>query len=99
MPPTEDVTLGELNRKLDGLASSVQKLTDKMDDYPKWSDVGRIEKTLKDSIAAAIEQRGTVTGSLERRIVELEAWQTWAARIVIGLVLTGVVAAFFIFKP
>jgi|GEM_PF-6140223 len=99
MPPPEDVTLGELNRKLDGLAGSVQKLTDKLDDYPKWSDIKRIEGNLKDTITAAVEQREAVIKAVEHRVMTLESWQTWAARIVIGAVVTGVIAAFFIFKP
>lgn len=99
MPPSEDVTLGELNRKLDSLATSVQKLTDKMDDYPKWSDIKRIETQIKDNIQAAIEQRETIIGALTRRVSELESGQTWAVRIALGVVIAGIVAAFFIFKP
>lgn len=99
MPPTEDVTLGELNRKLDSLTGSVQSLTDKLDNYPRWPDVQRIERQWQEKLDAAVAQRETVTGGITQRIADLESWQTWAARIIIGLVIAGVITAFFVFKP
>lgn len=99
MLPADDVTLGELNRKIDGVAGAVKDLTDKLDNYPRWPDVKRIEEQLGRNLRAAIEQRDTVVDGLKLRITDLEAWQAWALRIVVGLVISGVIAAFFIFKP
>ncbi|MGM7776144.1 hypothetical protein ACSVHC_09015 [Arthrobacter sp. KNU-44] len=99
MPPTEEVTLGEVSRTLAGLVQSVEKLTEKLDKYPQWPDVLRIEKQWQDKLDAAIAQREQAIAEATRRISELESWQLWAARIVIGAVILGVISAFFIFKP
>lgn len=40
-----------------------------------------------------------VETGLVRRVQELEDWKTWAERLVLGVVLTGIIAAYFIIKP
>ena len=48
MPPAEtaEVTLGEVNRNVERLAGVVDRLSQQIADYPKWSDVSRIEQNL-----------------------------------------------------
>ncbi|MFD2840090.1 hypothetical protein ACFSYH_05845 [Populibacterium corticicola] len=46
----------------------------------------RIETKLDD----VVEKMPTVN-DLDRRVAELESWQTWAMRIVIGAVITALV--------
>lgn len=99
MAPTEEVTLGEVSRKLDGLVESVRSITDRLDQYPRWPDLKRIEDQWQEKLEAAVLQRELAIAEATRRIAELESWQLWAARIVIGAVVSGVIAAFFIIKP
>ncbi len=98
-PPTEEVTLGEVSRKLDGLVDSVKAITERLDQYPRWPDLKRIEDQWHEKLEAAVLQRELAITEATRRIAELESWQLWAARIVIGAVVSAVIAAFFIIKP
>lgn len=88
MSPIDEVTIGEVSRKLDRLAGDVKGIAETLGDRPTWRDVNRVEAGLKASIA-----------ELDKRVVKLEDWQTWAIRIILGTIITGIIAAIFIIKP
>lgn len=54
-------------------------------DLTNWR-LGNIEDSLK-AVLAKLEE----TAGLADRVKRLEDWQTWALRIVVGAVLTGLV--------
>ena len=53
MPPTEtaEVTLGEVNRNVERLNATVERLSQQIVQYPTWQDVSRVEKGLESKIA------------------------------------------------
>lgn len=46
MSQSEEITLGEVARKLDSLAGDVKDLAGKVDDRPSWRDIQRVENGL-----------------------------------------------------
>ena len=54
MPTTQtaEVTLGEVNRNVERLAGVVDRLSQQISDYPKWSDMSRIEQNLIERISS-----------------------------------------------
>ena len=81
MTNSEPITLGEVARKVDSVASSVDTLSDRLSERPSWQDIKRVEDSWRDKVAGA-----------EQRVTDLEAWQTWAGRLVLGAILTAVLA-------
>lgn len=87
-PPNDDVmTLGEVGRKVDDLATTVKDMAKRVDDRPDWHDVRRIESHWNTKLTAA-----------ERRITLLESWQTWAGRLFMGGIVTSIIGAYFVIK-
>jgi len=74
---TNAVTLGEVNRKVDAVLTSVQAVSDKVGELPTYRDFN----------------------ALDKRISDVEAWQTWALRLVVGALILAVISAVFAFKP
>lgn len=99
MPPTDEVTLGEVARKVDDLAGKLEAIATNVADRPSWQDVRRIERSWEERLTAAVKQREIVTRSQEHRINTLEAWQTWAGRLVMGGIVSAIIAAFFVIRP
>lgn len=81
MPNNEPVTLGEVARKIDAVVSSVDKLAARVDERPSWQDIKRVEDGW----------RATVTHA-QGRLEDLESWVTWAGRLVLGVILTAILA-------
>lgn len=98
-PPTDEVTLGEVARKVDDLASKMDTLATAVADRPSWQDIRRMERTGDEKLAAAVKQHEIVTRSQDHRINTLEAWQQWAGRLVMGGIATSIIGAYFVLKP
>lgn len=98
-PTNDDVTLGEVGRKVDDLARNVESLAANMAERPSWPDVRRIERGWEDRLTAAGKQNEIVARTHERQINTLVAWQTWAGRLVMGGVASAVIGAVFVFRP
>lgn len=98
-PPTDEITLGEVARKVDDLAGKMDALATNVADRPSWQDVRRIERGWEDRLIAAVKQREIVTRSQDHRITDLQAWQTWAGRLVGGGVISAIIGAYFVLKP
>ena len=96
---TDEVTLAVVASKLDGITAQMLQLSTKMDDRPTWQDVRRIEAMWEGKLDAAIDHRNVVTRGIERQITALVSWQTWAGRLVLGAVITGIISAFLVFGP
>lgn len=73
---TTEVTLGELGRKVDSMAESMDKLATSVAAAPNWRDFQ----------------------ALETRVKDLEDWQKWFTRIVLGLIIAAVIAGVVITK-
>lgn len=99
MPPTDEVTLGEVARKVDDLAGKMDTLATSVADRPSWQDVRRIERAWEERLTSAVKQREIVTRSQEHRINDLQAWQTWAGRLFMGGIASSIIAAFFVIRP
>lgn len=98
-PPEPPVTLGELGRKVDDLATTMKELAQRVDERPSWQDVRRIERGWEERLAGAVKQREIVTRSQEHRINDLQAWQTWAGRLFMGGVASSIIGAYFVLRP
>ena len=95
----DNVTLGEIGRNVAKLTSSMEKLSEKVEQYPKWADVQRIEAQLRGELTAAVEQRKTEYRNLAQDVAELAAWKTWALRTIMALVIAAVIGAILVVKP
>ena len=91
-----DVTLGELARRMDLLHADVKELRTSIVEHDDLSAVANSWQLLLQSHESRAE---LVRIGLETRITHLEAWNTWAVRIVLGLVLSAVVAVVLVDPP
>lgn len=72
-----DVTLGELARRLDILHQDVR---DMRSDLVKHDDLGVVNEAWRSAL-----------GRLEKDVSDLQSWQTWATRLIVGAVILAVV--------
>lgn len=95
MPATDEITTGELGRRLDAFGTTLQdgfkELAKKIDDRPDWQDVRRIEAGINERAHAESEARKVAQGIADRAIKALEDGQRWAVRLIIGAVGLGVI--------
>lgn len=96
---TDDVTLAVVVSKLEGITLQISDLSVKMDDRPTWQDVNRIQTNWREQLEAAVKQRETETAAVVQRVSDLESWQMWAGRLVMGTMGTAAIGAVFIFRP
>lgn len=94
--PDNDVTLGELARRMDLLHSDVKELRASIVEHDDLSAVANSWQLLLQSHESRAE---LVRVSIEQRLASLEAWNTWAMRIVLGLVLAAVVGVALVDLP
>lgn len=85
VPHNAPMTAGEIARSLLRIEKSMDGFGQKLDNRPSWEDVRRIEHGLDDKIT-------NIETHLARRVGGLESWQTWAQRLVLGLVAAAVIA-------
>lgn len=90
---SDDVTLGELARRMDLLHSDVKELRVSIVEHDDLTAVANSWQLLLQSHE---NQAKLITLQLERRLDGLEAWNTWATRIVLGLVLAAIVGVVLI---
>jgi len=74
---TNAVTLGEVNRKVDAVLTSVQAVSDKVGELPTYRDFN----------------------ALDKRLADVEAWQTWALRLIVGALILAVLGVVLVTKP
>ncbi|QIN94483.1 hypothetical protein SEA_WHYTU_14 [Arthrobacter phage Whytu] len=94
-PPTDEITTGELGRRLDAFGTTIQdgfkELGKKIDDRPDWQDVRRIESGLVERIQAETKAREVAQRVADRAILALEDGRKWVSRSIIGAVGLGVI--------
>jgi hypothetical protein len=73
----QEVTLGEVARKVDSLAASVATLTS----LPNWADVARVEKGLEAKITVVTD-----------RLARTEGWGNWATKLALGAMGTAIIS-------
>jgi hypothetical protein len=87
MSTNEDVTLGELVRRIDGLVKQLEDLVRSLgDDYVRQDVFDEYKRSTVEIHSQNIE-----------RIAKLESWQEWLIRAVIGFVIAAVLSAVFVF--
>lgn len=95
MATTDEITTGELGRRLDSFGTTIQdgfkELGKKIDDRPDWQDVRRIEAGITERLTAEVEARKVGQGIADRAIKALEDSQRWAVRLVVAAVAMGVI--------
>lgn len=94
----ETVTLGELNRTLNRVATTVDEMRKEVTEYPKWPDIKRIEQQQDAARNAVVKLANEQHKAMESRIEVLESWQTWAGRSILGALIAGAVALLYVFN-
>lgn len=82
----DDISTGELGRRIDALAAAMTGMSEKMDGRPSWHDMDRLS-AIRDN-----EQK-----KQDEAIRDLEGAQTWVFRTSIGALIVGVVGILFRF--
>ena len=86
-------TPGELGRRLDDLRGDLRHIADRLDQLPSSQDLTAVSHAWTTALTAAESRLDSRVGELGRRVDGLEAWQTWALRLVVGIIVTGALAA------
>ena len=84
----DDVTLGELARRLDSMHTDVKEMRSSIVDH---NDLTSVANSWTMLLAAHESKVDLQMQQVQAKVNALEAWNTWAMRIVLGLVLTSVV--------
>jgi len=84
----DDVTLGELARRLDSMHTDVKEMRSSIVDH---NDLTSVANSWTMLLAAHESKVDLQMQQVQTRIEQLEAWSTWAVRIVLGLVMSAVV--------
>lgn len=80
--PEDDLTTGELKRRLVELDRKFDSLDDKLDHLPERMHALYVPREVYET-----EQR-----AIRAQLSALEAWQTWALRLVVGAVISAILA-------
>lgn len=92
----DDVTLGEVARRVEALHSDVKEMRDRIVTH----DDLRLVATAWEQLLTAHESNETLRiTALDARVTVLEAFQTWAVRIVVGAVLVSAVGLLLAHSP
>jgi hypothetical protein len=92
VPDSEPLAPGEIARGLTAIRLDIQQLGAKVEQRPDWNDVQRIERGLQDKVDAETKIRELERVVADKAIKALEDWNLWAVRIIVGTILTGVLA-------
>jgi len=84
----DDVTLGELARRLDSMHTDVKEMRTSIVDH---NDLTSVANSWTMLLAAHESKVDLQMQQVQAKVAALEAWNIWAMRIVLGLVLTSVV--------
>jgi hypothetical protein len=85
----EGVTLGELARRMDMLHTDLKELRSAV---AERDDLATVTAGWQAALSGHEKQADLKWDAYDARVTALESWQTWAMRLVIGAVLSGVVA-------
>lgn len=88
----EGVSVGELRRRMDELRSDVHALDTKVDQLPDKTDIAQLGAVWNATLQATTELFTERFLALAKRVEAIERWQNWAAKLVIGGVITAVLA-------
>lgn len=91
-----EVTMGELARRMDIIHQDVRDLRAAVAEKDDLQHV----TTAWDAALKAHEAKSEIQHTvLENRVKALESWQTWAIRIVLGIVIAAVVGLVVVNAP
>lgn len=88
---TDQPSPGEISRRLDDLRGDVHRVSDRLDRLPDRDDLTALATAWQGALAASEALADTRHTHLEQRVTDLEQFQSWAVRIVLGLVIVAVV--------
>lgn len=86
-----EITAGEVARGLELIRGDIKELAAEVRERPDWADVRRVESGLQLQIAHEAAKRTAAEATATKAIEHLEDWNTWAVRIVLGAMGTGLV--------
>lgn len=89
-PSGPDVTTGELARRLDQVDSGLLRVQDKLERLATADNLTSLGVVWQHSLDETERRIQNHQDAQDAAIAELKSWQTWALRIVVGAVLTGV---------
>lgn len=100
---SDGMTTGEISRGLEAIREDIKDLSREVRTRPDWNDIRRVENGLiaqvqaeRDAriaeVSALRAQKDAAHEVLRRSIADLEEWNTYAVRIVLSALGTGVVA-------
>lgn len=78
------MTLGELGRRMDLMHADVQAMRSSIVEH---TDLDTATRGWERALAAHEATSALRDGNLDHRLTTVEAWQTWALRLVVGAVL------------
>lgn len=83
----DDVTLGELARRMDALHDDIRELRSSIVEH---DDLSSVATAWQAALAAQDTNHMLLVGQLRRDVEDLQSWQMWATRLVVGAVILGV---------
>lgn len=86
-----EITAGEVARGLELIRGDIKELGQEVRERPDWQDVRRIESGLMLQIANERAARAVDASATDKAIAQLEDWNRWAARLVLGALATGLI--------
>lgn len=90
---TTEPTPSELGRRLDEVRGDLRHISDRFDRLPDQQDLANVASAWMTSLTALEQHTATRVDHLNRRVDALDAWQTWAVRILLGALLVAGVTA------
>lgn len=104
-PRPDEVTTGELGRRMNDMRTDVRELAAKVDQLVTRTDLQSAslawqsaldgtERRLEQKVDGAVKTIDEHQKAQDAAIAELADWQTWAMRVVLGLVAAAVIGGF-----
>ena len=85
---SDDITTGEIGRRLDALATSVAtgmgELRTAVEARPDWKDVQRVEDGIMAQVKSVKDTLTAEAAALAARVAKSEAWGSWIGRVILG---------------
>ncbi len=87
----DEITAGEVARGLELIRADIKELAAEVRERPDWQDIRRVETGLQLQIANEATARQLERLAADKAIKGLEDWNTWAQRLILGALGTGLV--------
>lgn len=92
----DEVTLGELARRMDSIHTDVKELRASIVDH---NDLSTVAASWQSALQAHEARANLIFTQHEAALKELQAWQTWAMRLILGAVLLAIIGGVLVANP